>query len=391
MKRLIFVDDEPRVLDGLRRMLYRLRDQWDMEFVTSGYEALERLSHVRYDAIITDIHMPEMGGVELLEEVLRRHPSVIRVVLSGTADYAATLPAVTLAHQYLVKPCDAEALRSTLERALSPVYLPSNPRLQEMISSLPNLPSLPTVYRELIEALDSEESSAQNIGEIISRDVGMSAKILQLVNSAYFGVQRKIRHPAEAVIYLGADSVRALALTVSVFSAFDQKRAGQFSIATVNQHSLTVGGLAQSIAKFIKLPKTDADDVFAGGLLHDVGKLVIACSHPDLYESVICAGRELYQAQREVEMRVFGATHAEIGAYLLWLWGLPESTVKTVSLHHTWPSAGDVPGVAVATVQAADAISHDDVPDAIRKWLQEVGCGETLLSALEDYGCTQQR
>jgi YesN/AraC family two-component response regulator len=117
MKRVLFVDDEPKILEGLRRMLYPLRNEWHTAFASNGRDALQLLSESDYDVLVTDIRMPGMSGIELLQEVVKLFPNVVRLVLSGTADRAITLRSVTLAHQYLVKPCDAATLRATVEQS----------------------------------------------------------------------------------------------------------------------------------------------------------------------------------------------------------------------------------------------------------------------------------
>ena len=218
MKRILFVDDEPKVLDGLRRMLYPYRNEWQMVFVSSASEALQQLSHAQFDVLITDVRMPQMSGIELLSEVVERHPHVVRMVLSGMADKDVTLPSVMLAHQYLDKPCDAVTLRSAVERVFQLRVILDNPSLKQLISRIHSLPSIPTVYMRLIQALQTPDVAPQEIGRIISQDLAMTAKILQLVNSAFFGHRRSITNPTEAVIYLGADTVRALALSVSVLN-----------------------------------------------------------------------------------------------------------------------------------------------------------------------------
>ena len=118
LKKILFVDDEPKVLDGLRRMLYPLRSEWHTEFVSNGREALQLLSESDYDVLVTDVRMPDMSGVELLREVMEQFPAVVRLVLSGTTDQSIAQCSATLAHRYLVKPCDPVKLRATVEEAI---------------------------------------------------------------------------------------------------------------------------------------------------------------------------------------------------------------------------------------------------------------------------------
>jgi putative nucleotidyltransferase with HDIG domain len=355
MKRILFVDDEPRVLEALKRMLYPLRHEWHSEFASSGPEALRLLSEAEYDVIVTDVRMAGMSGIELLQEVVKQFPQVVRMVLSGTADQEITLRSATLAHQYLMKPCDAATLHATVERAFRLRSMLEDAGLKKLISRIRSLPSIPAVYANLLAALRSPDISTKEIGDIISRDISMTAKILQLVNSAFFGISRNVTNPLTAAIYLGTETIRALTLTISVFSQFDIQAASTFSIQTLHDHSLTVGALARGIAKSMGLPKTSSDDAFTGGLLHDVGRLVLACNCPEQYEQVLRIIKKDELASRTAEFQVFGTSHSEVGAYLLWLWGLPDPVTEIVAHHHA-PAAVQPPPLALIAVHVADAL-----------------------------------
>jgi HD-like signal output (HDOD) protein/ActR/RegA family two-component response regulator len=363
VKRILFVDDEPKVLEGLRRMLYPYRNEWQMVFVASAGEALRQLSEAQFDVLITDVRMPQMSGIELLSHVVERHPQVVRMVLSGMAEKEVTLPSVMLAHQYLDKPCDAATLRAAVERVFQLQVILDNPSLKRLISRLHSLPSVPAVYTRLMHALENEDVSPKEIGRIVSEDLAMTAKILQLVNSAFFGPRRPISNPTEAVIYLGADTVKALALTVSIFSQFDTSRVPGFSIEGLRDHGLAVGKLARQIAETLNLTKSEQDDSFLGGLLHELGKLVLAANYPKEYGEALRSMREQNLAPPAVELEMFGATYAEIGAYLLWLWGLPDQVTEIVARHHE-PKA-DPAAVPVLAVHVADALTHSEAKQTV--------------------------
>lgn len=358
MKRILFVDDEPKVLDGLKRMLYPYRNEWQMVFVSSAAEALHRLSETPFDVLITDVRMPQMSGIELLSEVVQRHPHVVRMVLSGMADKEVTLPSVMLAHQYLDKPCDPTTLRAAVERVFQLRVILDNPSLKQLISRIHSLPSIPTVYTRLMEALQTDEVTPQEIGRIVSQDLAMTAKILQLVNSAFFGHRKHITSPTEAVIYLGADTVRALALSVSVFSQFDAQRVPSFSIEDLRDHGIAVGTLARDIAHSIGLSKPELEDAFLGGLLHELGKLVLAANYPKEYEEALRKVDQEKISARQAEMETFGTSYADVGAYLLWLWGLPDPVTEIVARH---PEPSPDPSCQpVVAVHVADALLDKD-------------------------------
>lgn len=355
MNRILFVDDEPKVLDGLRRMLYGFRNDWEMDFVSSSVDALRRLNEDHFDVVVTDIRMPGMNGIQLLDEVVKQHPEVIRIVLSGVADVEMALQSVSLSHQYLTKPCDARLLRGTVQRALGLRAILHNPNLRNLINRIQTLPSIPVVYRELVEALQSNNTSPTTVGAIVTRDMAMTAKMLQLVNSAYFGLSREISNPVDAVIYLGMDTVRSLVFTASAFSQFHLHKRSGFSIDELQLHSLAVGTLARSISRSMGLSRTEVEHTFAGGLLHDLGKLVLVSSYPDRYQDVIRGAARDHVPIYVREEEAFGTTHAEIGAYILWLWGLPEPVTEILALHHKLPHDLDSSRPAIA-VHVADAL-----------------------------------
>ena len=291
MKRVLFVDDEPRVLDGLKRMLHPLREEWVMEFARGGREALRRLSESEYDVLVTDLRMPDIDGAMLLSEVITRSPQTVRIVLSGESDMGASLRSFSLAHQYLVKPCDAHTIQATVEKALTLRSILHAPALIRLIGRVKCLPSPPPLYYKLMDAVRSEGVSTSELGSIIAQDLGMTTKVLQLVNSPLFAPSRVIGSPEQAVIYLGVDTVRALAIGESVFSQFGARNNPGFSPEELREHSFQVATLARKVARERRLAPQFLADIFLGGLMHDIGKLLLGSSFPSEYRQVVkCFG-----------------------------------------------------------------------------------------------------
>lgn len=359
-RRILFVDDELNVLYGLQRMLHNMRQAWDMEFTNNPRQALEILASRQFDVVISDMRMPDMNGSRFLSEVMRRHPQIIRIILSGHADPELTMEAFNVTHQLLSKPCDAVTIKATVCRALTlRKLLDGDTPLKALISRLVSLPSLPSLYAQIIEELQSPDVSPHSIARIISHDPAMIAKILQLVNSAYFGLRRRISNLSQAVTLLGLDTIKALVLTVQVFSQFDPDTALGYSVEKLWQHSSMVGGLARYIAKAEGCNEELINDVLMAGLLHDLGKLILAINLPNIYAKVAGMVQDQGISWVEAECRLFGAAHGETGAYLLGLWGLPESIVEAVAYHHH-PQDCETPGFSALTiVHIADALSHE--------------------------------
>jgi HD-like signal output (HDOD) protein len=357
--RIIFVDDEPRVLDGIRRLLYSLRNEWQMSFATSGAEALEIMANAPFDMIVTDVRMPGMDGTELLSRVRDLDPGVARIVLSGQSDRHLTLKSAVCAHQYLSKPCDAESLKVTIARAVALKSTFTDPSLQALVSGAGTLPSIPALYLELMNKLEDPDASAQDVANIIAKDPAMTAKILQLSNSAFFGLRRRISDPRDAVGYLGMDTLKALALSVKVFSQFHVTPTSRFSIDDLGKHTILTGFLARKIATAEKLSKQEVEDSFMAGLLHDIGKLVLVTAAAQKYEEAMKFAETNHVSEHEAEQKIFGTTHSEIGTYLLWLWGLPDIVVEAVAYHHT-PCACPAQRIGPLTaVHAANALAYE--------------------------------
>ena len=334
-KRVLFVDDEPHVLDGLRRMLGRMRQEWEMEFVTSGAAALACLAQRPFDIVVTDMRMPVMNGAQLLNEVKVRYPGIVRFVLSGHSNPELIMRSAGSAHQYLAKPCDAEMLTQTVKRSYALRDLLSDTRLGAIVSGMTTLPVLPSVYTQLVKALSDEKTSPAEVGRIISQDMGMTAKVLQLINSAFFGIRRRIEDPAQAVFYIGLDTVRGLVLSVGVFSEFKGPMAPDLSLEALHKHCLDVGARAKQIAQGEGATPQLQGDAFIAGVLHDVGVLILIANCTREFRAVRSLSRARQMPLVEAERDVLGATHAELGGYLLGLWGLPDPVVEAVAFHHT--------------------------------------------------------
>lgn len=356
-KRLLFVDDEPMVLDGLRRALWSMRDEWDLRFVTSGAAALEVLGSENFDAIITDMQMPSMDGAQLLEIVKESHGELVRIVLSGQSKKETILRSISPAHQFLSKPCNIEELKARLGEAFRRRELLSSQPLASIISRMRSIPSLPTLYNDLTAALRSENTSLAQIEAIITKDVGMAAKILQLSNSAFIAAHGRVSSLHEAVSLIGAETIRSLALTIHVFSQFDRNAATAALLPALRDHSVAVASLAHRIATVESGSRAMAEESFTAGLLHDVGKIVLLAEMSDEYRKVLDALQAGNRSYRDLEIEYAGCLHEQVGAYLMSVWGLPAPIVQAVEFHEDPKAAGQNAFSALTAVHCADAIA----------------------------------
>ncbi|HET6976505.1 MAG TPA: response regulator [Pyrinomonadaceae bacterium] len=381
LKRVLFVDDEQNVLDGLQRMLRPLRRQWDMSFALDGPTALQLLSERPFDVIVTDMRMPGMDGAQLLSEIKRLYPRTARIILSGHSDHEMIMKSVSAAHQFLSKPCEPDVIKEIVGRACALRELLTNPKLELLISEMRSLPSLPSLYVELMEELDTVDPSIKQVANIVSRDPGMTAKILQLVNSAFFGLRRRITSASDAVSLLGLDMTRTLVLSIQIFSEFDSARSHGFPIEEVWSHSMGVASLAQAIAKKQTQNAELAQEAFTAGLLHEIGRLILAAKLGEQYKDVLAAAEREQISITDAERKFLGAAHPEVGAYLLGLWGLPDSIVQAVAFHHH-------PGVNAS--EKFDVVTAVHIADCLKSVGVQPDGTALDLSYLEKLGVTAQ-
>jgi HD-like signal output (HDOD) protein len=379
--RILFVDDEPLTREHYSSLSRHVGPDYEVLTVSSGKEAMDLLAARPADVVVSDMQMPEMSGPEFLTHVEREHPETMRVVISAYADQLAIARCLMFGHRYFQKPLNMPELAETLKRVCQLKKAIRNEKVRKSIGSTSTLPSPPETYLRLTEALDAPNTSIADLAEIIQVDPGMTAKLLQIVNSAQFGLARRITTPAEAVQYAGVDVLRALMLGIHSLRKFESKQPRSVSLSDLWGHMLDTAIGARMIAEEEKLGFDPIQECFVAGLLHDVGKLVLASNADKEYEAVIRKSRNEKIPIYQIEQEVFGATHADIGGYLLGLWGLPEPIVRSVELHHSLTGlkeSGCTPLVAVHAAQNLSRGSSRRVGSLDRDFLKRSGLADRI-------------
>ncbi len=325
-RKVLFVEDDPQVLSATR-MLMRRRREWELTYCASGQEALRALEATAFDVVVTDLRMPTMDGAELLARVREKWPQTMRVIVSGGCDNATILRTLPVAHQFVSKPYEVDDLIGLVERSARLRSLLEDSAARALAGSLDKLPSVPQTYLELTQAAGSSSASAGDLSKIIEKDPAMAAKVLQLVNSAYFGLPQKISSINQAVAYLGVELLKGLALSARVFTATAAFAPKGFSVDRLQEHSL----LTARLAKRFCAGKSEL--AFTGGLMHGVGQLILAQCMTEKFGQTLEAAKAERRPLAEVERERLGLDHAQAGAFLLGSWGLPFKVVEAVAFH----------------------------------------------------------
>lgn len=337
----MFVDDEQRVLAGIKRALFMQNRDWECDFANDGRDALARLDQEPADVVVSDMRMPFMNGAELLKRVKERWPTTIRIILSGQMDENAAMLALDVAHQFLSKPCDAAQVFARVERAIALRTILDEPGLLELVGRLRHLPSAPKIYFELMRLVANPAADTRDLVAIIGRDPALCAKLLQLANSAFFNSGKTIESISGAVARLGFATVRMLALSSEVFG--NAKSSPE--VEALQQRSL----LASLLAGKLSAAGRTSELASNAAMLAEIGYLV--------------TGIDPHDGPAETSVHLDHCRHAEIGAYLLGLWNLPLDIVEAVA-HHCSPmrvqdDVFETVGVVHVAVSLADGKQAD--------------------------------
>ncbi len=359
--RLLFVDPDPKRLQTLQRVLSPLHTLWECRYATTADDALAQLDGNPCDVVVSDLRVARADGTKFLAAVMAKYPHIIRFGFVDASNQLELGRTNALVHQYLPKFAELSVISEAVKNAYALKGILSGKKLQDVIARIHKLPGLPGIYLEILKELRSGEPSLQRIGELITRDTSLSAQVLKLVNSATYSVRNRITTPAHAINMLGLDAVSSIVLAIDIFAQYDRLAAmvPSFSLKEYQEHCLSTAQSAVLIAKAQGWSVARGNEVGMAGLLHDTGKLVLAENFPKEYMQVLTTAEEKGVADWVAEWSVFGTTHAEVGAYLLGLWGISGSIVRAVAFHHEPGEDGEAGITPTAILHVADAFDHE--------------------------------
>jgi len=379
-KRIVFVGEDRTLCQEFQARCPGPDSDWVVQHLTTEEEALELCRQQSIAAIVTEVSLGGKSGNDVLNAITQRQPDALRIIISDLADVEGTMKCIGQAHHHVLKPCRPETLLHVLEQAFDQeAWLPSKP-VQGLLAQMRQVPSPIKTYTQIVEEMKSPDCSLEKIAALVSEDPAIAAKILQLANSALFGLELSVVRLVEAIGYLGFETTKAVILLGHTFSSFDNIKLLQFSIDDLWRHSVSVGKLSRHIAELEGAPEEIAEQAFAAGLLHDIGKLLFAANHPGLLSKSLRLARDEHCNFWEAEAQILpGVGHAELGATVLGIWGLPKAITEGVALHHCPWRERNRSFSSVTAVHAANVFEHEAHPD-----LSIILPSQVNMSYLED-------
>jgi putative nucleotidyltransferase with HDIG domain len=358
-KRILIADADPKAWDVFRQSLGQ---SWRVVGASTGEAAVAEAQKEPFEAIVANFDLPGLGGAELLNRLRVAHPKTLRFIAAAESVRGKAVCQVVGSHQFLPIPFDPSTLKGAMERSLAEDYGMSQ-SMRELVGRIRTFPAIPSLYLEVVKALKDPNATTEDIGIIIGQDMAMTTKLVQVLNSAFYGLPRTITDPTEAVGLLGFETVKSLIMTVKLLSQYDKVKPVYFSIDTIWRHSTNVAHTAKAIARLETGDTECSGHAYTAGLMHDLGKVILAANFDEQYTEAHAVARRKRLPLWEAEKEILGASHGEIGAYLLGLWGMSEEIVKVAALHHQPLRAGDRAFSALTAVHVANALEYECEPN----------------------------
>ena len=382
MQRILFVEDNDMLRQFYGMMMPKNTGQWETALAANGEAALAVLAQSPFDVLITDFHMPGINGAELVRRCRTLYPQMSRIIISGIGNQKDVADALGETHQFLAKPFDVRTLKATLTRIHSLDKYLSDEKLRALVGRIKALPSFPAVYLEVMKLINAPATTIGDIAEAVAQDPSLTVKMFQVVNSAANGLHDPVHSPFEAVQRVGMSTVRSIALSAHVFEKYEKPPLKNFSTSRLWEHLMATAMLAKKIMELEGGSDADIEDAYTAGMLHDLGKLMLADSVPQEFQQAVQLSLSAGIPLHEAEQQVLAANHAGVAAYLLGLWGLSAPIVEAVALHHTPEKTDLLEPSPLTAVHAANALLTQEPADGLKKlnldYLEKIGMAERV-------------
>ncbi len=338
MKNILFVDDEAMLLKLYEIFFNKKSDKWKVYICSTPDKVNEIIRNFPIDIVVSDYNMKNMNGAQVLKKVVEKFPWVVRIIITASYNEAERINALNYAHRCLIKPVKLHDLENEIENAFMIFKSDISRIVRTKITGIDSLPVIPEFYKKLTEEINKgDDASLNKIAKLVSNDPNMSVNILKIINSPFFTLDKNIVKADHAVTMLGLNIVKSIVLSAELIKIFPVTSKNKKMIDDIIEHSTLCAKLMLQIFKFElkngKVSKTDVDLAETIGMLHDVGKIILASLSPDLYEHINEIRYTSDESFSELEKHVIGVDHAEVAAYLLSLWGLPSKIPEIIASH----------------------------------------------------------
>lgn len=360
MKRhLLVVNSNGQVRSSFIPFCAEYGDNWCLSFCLSAEAAIDVCKNNKVDAVISDIDEANFSVLDFFADLKLLEPTILRVLFVDGSRVSKYKNSLGLINTFLIKQSSYKHLDNLLERSIVlHSILSSDESMGNVLAS--KLPSVPSVYQKLLSIINDETAGMQDVAKLIAHDAAMTTKVLQIVNSSFFGLRRSITNATDATVMLGLETIKGFVLSQQVFKSFENLDIPLSLLEELWNHSLLTAYIARHIVKIENGSQEQIDAAFTAGILHDVGKLVMLEQLPSVYKQYAQAIVKDNQDSVKVEKMIFNTNHALMGAALLDHWGMPDLLIEAVAFHHKPVWYHNNFSIVIA-VHVADCLAHEFV------------------------------
>lgn len=356
--RILIVDDDSTAIQQYRDTLASKTGEWHIDYAADGDAGIAAAEIATPDIVIAALSTAERSKDDLLARLEEIAPDAQRFLTAKETDKPKLESTFGSSFHYLPSPCPAQRLITEIQRCVAIDQWLGNDRIKEVVAKMGAFPSLPPIYLKVVNALNSRHIDTETIAASISGDLAISAKLLQTVNSSFYGFDEKVGDVSEAINILGTDCVKNLVLAIQVFNSMGHSPEHKAVTDELWHHSMSVAVAARRIAAYEGKDEKAAEQAYTAGLMHDIGKLILLNAVPDAHAQARELAQETSVSLKEAEDQAIGCNHAETGAYVLARWGMPTDLIEAVALHHEPIDSFGKSFSTLAAVHIANAIVH---------------------------------
>lgn len=364
---IMFVDDEKQILRALNRLF--MDSPYESVFMDSGEDGLAYMQHTPVNLVVSDIRMPGMNGFDFLRHVKEKHPTTMRVALSGYTDSRVIYKALeeNVAKMYMFKPWDNRELLSTIDKMFQLEEVLKDKKIMDLINNLDDLPTIPDLYTR-IKAMIQDDEDVDKIAKLIEADQASTAKILRIANSAFYGA--KTGSITQAIMYIGLANVKTIVLSNVVFKTTGALGA---NVKSLWRNATLTNRITNHL--FHRITGKKIPNVFASaGLLHNIGMVVLISHFEKVYSEILKQGLVSDEDYITLERQMMGVTHQELGGYLLNWWELPLPIVEAALYHHTPLDEKVINQELLCVIHLANACAWQIMGESRKVGLQSEAC-----------------
>lgn len=356
---------------------------WSVNIADNTKDAVDFVRGNDIDVIICDDEVADSKGLDVISSCSHERPGVLSFLRKSNSPTKEESIALSEKKVFVLpENLEEEGIYSHISRRVLLKSLSENLNLLSVIRKMKKMPTIPQLYHQITRELRKEDGSIEFVAGLISKEPSMATRILKAVNSPAYVLGYEITEVVHALLFLGKEATQAQILADSVFNSYPNQSVAGLNLQEVWKHSINVSAIARRISMSIDSNKKSAEIACTAGVVHDLGKVLMATNLPDHYQQAVNYAKEERVPLVQAEEKVFGTNHAQVAASLMGLWSIPFRILNSVAYHHNPTGTMKKPPTSAMALYIADGFENAKSKNVLGQNIDE--------NIIEDWGFTDQ-